>query len=185
MTNLKNVWMSARLLAAMALVCTSRDASAWCQAMGGYPSFEAKRQAEEQQRRAAAAAAAAQQPESAAQWRSEWQAAQERRSQEKAAQVQQLRADQLALSKLGYYTGPVNGQKAKAIELAVADFHRANNLGISTTLSQKSRDLMESGKAVSKAERVRVAATLKVQPQTTAKADHDAAGTAQPQMPLK
>jgi peptidoglycan hydrolase-like protein with peptidoglycan-binding domain len=123
---------------------------AWCEAMGGYPSYEAQARAQARERAAA-----------------------KRKTDQEAARMQstQVRTDQQALSDLGYYRGKVDGRAGRATIVAVSDFRRENNLGAGTTLDASSRELIASGKAVRKPSTARSEDRLRLREDQRALAD--------------
>ncbi len=108
---------------------------AWCQAMGGYPSYEAQARAQAAERASA-----------------------RRKADEAASKAQsaQVMTDQQSLKNLGYYRGTVDGRTGPATIGAIRQFRSANNLGDGTTLDASSRQLITSGKAVRKESSVNI-----------------------------
>lgn len=101
-------------------------ASAWCQQMGGYPSFEAQAAAEAEAR--------------------------ELRAEERRLRKETIR-DQKALQRNGYYDGKVDGVSGPKMEAAVAEFRQVNNLEPDTVLDATSREVL-NGASVKPSERV-------------------------------
>ena len=92
--------------------------AAWCAAMGGFPSFEAKARYERAQR----------------------EAAQERLRMNSAGfssgveSSRQIRSDQSRLKDLGYYRGDVDGMPGPLYQSSINAFREANGLGAGATL---------------------------------------------------
>ncbi len=108
-------------------VLGSQPAHAWCDAMGGYPSFEAQAAA---RRRAAARRAASATPPSP-----------------------QVKSDQSKLKKLGYYTGDVDGRPGQATRDAISEFRSNSRLGYGTTLDAEARAVLVTKVKGAEAER--------------------------------
>jgi peptidoglycan hydrolase-like protein with peptidoglycan-binding domain len=102
---------------------------AWCNQMGGYPSFEAQARAQAAQRESARRKADA---------------------EARRAQSAQVMKDQQSLKDLGYYRGTVDARVGPVTTGAIRQFRSANNLGAGTTLDANCRQLIASGKAVRK-----------------------------------
>jgi peptidoglycan hydrolase-like protein with peptidoglycan-binding domain len=70
--------------------------------------------------------------------------------QARTEQSAQVRSDQQSLQGLGYYRGDVDGLMGPGTMSAIREFRAANSLGTGTTLDANCRQLIQSGKAVSK-----------------------------------
>jgi peptidoglycan hydrolase-like protein with peptidoglycan-binding domain len=111
---------------------------AWCQAMGGYPSYEAYARAQARASRAQANTARTQKRERA-QEQARIQAALQ---QQQRAQVM---SEQTALQNLGYYTGALDGRSGPVTRAAIEGFQRENGLPVTGALDWSSRNLLTLG----------------------------------------
>ena len=102
---------------------------AWCQAMGGYPSFEAQARAE-----------------AAAQARADRANAKRIRAEQRI----QTKSDQTALKQLGYYNGSVDGISGSGTRIAIKEFQAMNGLTVNGSMSKYSRTLIAEGRAKNK-----------------------------------
>lgn len=107
---------------------------AYCSGMGGFPTYERQRIALERQQKL----------------RKRGTAAEEAQRIDREISVKQTMEDQNVLWELDYYDGPIDGALGSDTKAAIARFRGDNNLGVGTTLNQKSRTLLYSGNVSSK-----------------------------------
>lgn len=70
--------------------------------------------------------------------------------------MEELSADQKAMADLGYYTAEIDGRNIAALETSVAYFRKVNGLENGLALDAASRGLIQSGKAITKAQSMQI-----------------------------